>query len=140
LWTYLELGAFDSAVPCARAHAKELLWEWGLSDVAETVGLVVSELITNAVQASKGLAGAWHRGTWRAGAPPVRLWLSSDRARVLVQVWDGDHRLPERSEVQDLEAESGRGLMIVNGLCEAWGAYRPDAGSGKVVWGITRFN
>ncbi len=137
LWSYLELGALDSAVPCARAYAKEMLWEWGLNELGETVGLVVSELVTNSVQASKGLAGAWYGGTWRAGVPPVRLWLSSDKERVLIQVWDGDHGMPVRREIEDLEAESGRGLMIVDAFCEEWGAYRPEGGSGKVIWART---
>jgi hypothetical protein len=30
LHSYLELGAFPSAVPCARLHAKQVAWEWGL--------------------------------------------------------------------------------------------------------------
>jgi len=29
LRSYLELGALPSAVPCARLHAKQVLWEWG---------------------------------------------------------------------------------------------------------------
>lgn len=28
LQTFLELGAFPSAVPCARLHARHMLWEW----------------------------------------------------------------------------------------------------------------
>lgn len=136
LQSSLELGALPTAVPCARAHAMQMLWEWGLSELAETVGLVVSELVTNGVRASKGLTGGRYGGTWRVGPPPVRIWLSSDKERVLIQIWDGDHRMPVRSEAQDLEAEGGRGLMIVEALCEGWGAYRPEGGSGKMVWGV----
>jgi hypothetical protein len=29
LRSYLELGALPTAVPCARLHARHLLWEWG---------------------------------------------------------------------------------------------------------------
>jgi hypothetical protein len=29
LRSHLELGALSSAVPCARLHAKHVLWEWG---------------------------------------------------------------------------------------------------------------
>jgi hypothetical protein len=29
LRSHLELGALPSAVPCARLHAKHVLWEWG---------------------------------------------------------------------------------------------------------------
>jgi hypothetical protein len=48
-------GAFPSAVPCARMHARQIVWEWGLAALAEPVELVVSELITNAVRACEGL-------------------------------------------------------------------------------------
>ena len=27
--SHLELGALDSAVPCARLHARQVVWEWG---------------------------------------------------------------------------------------------------------------
>ena len=30
LRSYLELGALPTAVPCARLHARHLMWEWGL--------------------------------------------------------------------------------------------------------------
>jgi hypothetical protein len=28
LQSHLELGAFDTAVPCARLHTRQVLWEW----------------------------------------------------------------------------------------------------------------
>src|ERR1700735_440426 len=55
LQSHLELGAFDTAVPCARLHARQVLWEWGLKEIAETAELVISEIVTNAVRASGGL-------------------------------------------------------------------------------------
>jgi hypothetical protein len=30
LQSHLELGALPTAVPCARLHARQMLWEWGL--------------------------------------------------------------------------------------------------------------
>jgi hypothetical protein len=56
LRSFLELGAFPGAVPCARLYARQMLWEWrltGLSDIAE---LLISELVTNAVQISNEIA------------------------------------------------------------------------------------
>jgi len=53
----LTLGPLPSAVPCARAHAVACLWEWGMSGAGDTVALVVSELITNSVAASRALDG-----------------------------------------------------------------------------------
>lgn len=133
LQTSLELGALPSAVPCARLHARQVLWEWGLSALTETIELVVSELITNAMQASDGLVGSRFGGRWTPGSPPVRLWLTSDGERVVVQVWDGSHNVPQ---VQDPElgAESGRGLLLVECLSNDWGSYTLERSSGKIVW------
>jgi anti-sigma regulatory factor (Ser/Thr protein kinase) len=112
-----------------------VLWEWGLDELAEAVEMVVSELVTNGVQASEGMAGSCCRGRWSPGVPPVRLWLCSDKERVLVQVWDGNDRRPERKEV-DLEAVGGRGLLLVETLSAEWGTYAPERSSGKVVWAL----
>ena len=49
--SYLELGSLPTAAPCARLHAMMVLWEWDLGALAPTAAVVVSELVTNAVQA-----------------------------------------------------------------------------------------
>jgi len=43
LRSYLELAALPGAVPCARLHTRQVVWEWGLQELAETVELVVSD-------------------------------------------------------------------------------------------------
>ncbi len=134
LHSYLELAALPSAVPCARLHARALLWEWGLPDSGGTAELVVSELTTNAVQASAGLTASRYDGRWSPGAPPVRVWLCSDRQRVVAAVWDGSDRRPARAVPDDPEAEGGRGLLLVEMLSEQWGVTL--RGSGKVVWAV----
>jgi hypothetical protein len=131
----LELGAFPSAVPCARLHTRQIVWEWGLGGIAGTVELVVSELTTNAVNASAVAAGGPAGGKAGWLAPRwVALFLASDRHRVLVQVWDGDPAPPQLAGVAE-NAESGRGLLLVEALSEDWDWYWP-AGSnqGKWVW------
>src|ERR1700730_6670604 len=75
LGSYLELAPLASAVSCTRLHARHVLWEWGLPAFDDTVPLIVSELVTNAVQASAGLTGSRHDGRWTPGTPPIRLWL-----------------------------------------------------------------
>jgi len=35
--SFLELGALPSAVPCARLHARQLTWEWGLDALSAKV-------------------------------------------------------------------------------------------------------
>jgi hypothetical protein len=61
--------------------------------------------------------------------------VQSDWERVLVQVWDANHLLPVRQE-PELEAEHGRGLLLVEYLSERWGAFRPEGSSGKIVWAL----
>jgi hypothetical protein len=116
-------------------HATQVLWEWTLESAVEAVELIVSELVTNGLQASAGLVASRYQGRWTPGVPPVRLWLCSDWKNVLVQVWDGNDRRPERKDV-DLEAVGGRGLLLVETLSAEWGTYTPKQSSGKVVWAL----
>jgi Histidine kinase-like ATPase domain len=135
LRTFLELGALPTAVPCARLHTRQVLWEWHLDVLSEAAELIVSELVTNAVRASAGLTGSRRAGRWVPGTPPVRLWLASDRHRVLIQVWDASDRHPAPQHPGP-EAESGRGLLLVASLSAEWGSYPPERSTGKVVWAI----
>src|SRR5690348_1671991 len=48
----LDLGCLPSAVPCARLHTRAILAEWGLAHLNDTAELLVSELATNALQAT----------------------------------------------------------------------------------------
>ena len=114
LCSYLELGALPTAVPCARLHARHLVWEWGLDGLAENAELLVSELVTNAVQAMAG----------QDDQSAVCLRLSSDNTRLLIEVWDADPRPPAPKDlgadgIPDLEEEGGRGLFLVAALSRA---------------------
>ncbi len=122
----LPLGPLPTAPSCARAHARMIVTEWGMASLADAVASVVTELITNAVAASRALEG---------GPYPVWLFLLSDRADVLVMVWDAVESPPQRLEPAD-DSESGRGLVLVDALAAAWGTYPAtwDRMPGKVVW------
>lgn len=135
LESHLALGAMKSAVPSARLHARLVVMEWGLSEIARTIELVVSELVTNAVAASEGLAVGRHNGRSGLRNSSVGLWLRSDKEKVLVQVWDGNQLKPHRQE-PGLEAEGGRGLLLVEAFCADWGTYVPNGWAGKVVWAL----
>ncbi len=134
-FSYLELGALPTAVPCARLHVRQVLWEWGLPELSHPTELLVSELMTNAVRASNGLTGSRFAGRWTPGVPPVRLWLARDGHNVMIQVWDGDNQRPIRKDAQ-LDEESGRGLLLVEYMSAAWGCFTPERSSGKVVWAV----
>jgi hypothetical protein len=133
--SYLELGSLPTAAPCARLHTKLVLWEWDLGALGQTAVLVVSELVTNAVQASAGIADSRFAGNWAPGTPPVRMWLSADEYRLVIQVWDGSDQPPVPQPVEP-EADSGRGLLLVGSLSAEWGCYAPENSSGKVVWAV----
>lgn len=133
--SYLELGAATWAVPLARLHARQALGIWGLGDSTGAAEIVVSELVTNAVSASEGVAGSCFMGQWSPGRPPIRLWLASQDDRVVIGVWDGSDDLPEQQAPDDT-AERGRGLMLIDVLSTSWGVCRPDKSSGKVVWAV----
>jgi two-component sensor histidine kinase len=91
------------------------------------------ELVTNALHASAGLTGSHYRGQWVPGAPPIRIWLCSDDQRVLIQVWDSNDQSPVTQQ-PSAEAESGRGLWLVEMLSEDQGTYLLEGTTGKVVW------
>ena len=121
----LEFGPLPSAVSCARLHARELLWEWGLTGLSEGTELVVSELVTNGIRASGAES---HPG-------PVRLMLLSDGTRVLILVWDASLRPPVRMDACD-DAENGRGMVLVETFSAQWDWYYPPDAGGKVVWAL----
>jgi anti-sigma regulatory factor (Ser/Thr protein kinase) len=133
LHSFLELGALDGAVPSARLHARHVLWEWGLAALADDAELVVSELVTNGVQASRAMTHA-----------AIRLWLASDRVQVMICVWDASLKPPVRMDAAE-DAENGRGLLLVEAVSKQWGWFPDEAGGppggdhhGKVVWAVVR--
>jgi anti-sigma regulatory factor (Ser/Thr protein kinase) len=123
LHTYMELGALPGAVTCARLHARQILWEWGYSAAGDTVELLVSELVTNAMYASRAMNQDI----------PLRFWLLSDKTRVVISVWDGNPHPPVRRPIS-ADAESGRGLLLVETLSDQWDWYAHQTFGGKVVW------
>jgi anti-sigma regulatory factor (Ser/Thr protein kinase) len=120
--SHLELTALPGAVPRARHYARRVLADWDLRALGEPAELVVSELVTNAIQA----AGA-HR--------QVRLRLASDRARVLIEVQDGSPQPPVPADAT-AEDECGHGLRLVEAMSAAWDWYPHRASGGKVVWAL----
>jgi serine/threonine-protein kinase RsbW len=127
LHSSLVLGALPTAVPCARLHARQVLWEWGVRVDVDTAELMVSELITN------GLKASWATG-WN---PPVRLCMAAGASSLRIEVWDGNEQPPAPPAldgVPDLEGEGGRGLFLVEALSQGWGWYPTRNPLGKVTW------
>lgn len=124
LQSFLELAALPGAVPCARLHTRQVMWEWGLLGLRDSVELLVSELATNAVNASRCLRHV----------SPMALRLLSDTAHVLILVQDASLEPPVRMGI-DVDGEGGRGLLLVAALSDQWDWYLAEAG-GKVVWAV----
>ncbi|GBQ00407.1 hypothetical protein SSP531S_18220 [Streptomyces spongiicola] len=112
---YWFLDPEDSAPGRARRLARRALARWGLEELSDSVELLVSEVVTNAV---------------RYAERPVTLRLL--RTDVLrCEVGDDSPQLPRQRRARDTD-EGGRGLFLVNRLARRWGATRLS--SGKVVW------
>ena len=120
--SYLELAPLPSAIPCARLHAVHVLHEWGFRSLAEDAALIVSELVTNAADASVVLPKR----------PPIAVRLLATEKLLRIEVWDCS---PLDLEPRDAEAddECGRGLMVVAALSDRWGSKRTGY-QRKVVW------
>jgi anti-sigma regulatory factor (Ser/Thr protein kinase) len=138
LHSRLELAALPTAVACARLHAKHLVWEWGLEQLADDIELIVSELVTNSLKATVALGqnGNPRRMTT---VPWIELRLYSDGRQVLIEVWDGNHQppVPQGLGTEGIPAlgdEGGRGLFLVETLSHKWGYYAtPAAEQGQMV-------
>ncbi|QFG21682.1 ATP-binding protein [Actinomadura sp. WMMB 499] len=141
----------------ARHFALSRLDDWDLADLSDDVGLVVSELVTNALRhGGPGTDGrragdAVHREdaygcatTGALGDPSdplgsapsaIRLRLVHEGPWLLCGILDASRAAPRRKE-PDYIAETGRGLHLVDSFSVRWG-WRTLA-QGKVVWALFR--
>jgi anti-sigma regulatory factor (Ser/Thr protein kinase) len=106
----------------------------GLHNLADTIELVVSELVTNAVKASTDQDQRPYY-TDERGLACIHLRLSADRHAALVEVRDENFKLPAPNQA-GLDDESGRGLLLVEALAERWGWDLAATGRGKIVWAL----
>jgi anti-sigma regulatory factor (Ser/Thr protein kinase) len=89
---------------------------WDGPEGRDAAVLLVDELVTNAIR---------HAGT------PVDLVIEADDDALHVEVFDAHPGLPVSREPEPMHV-SGRGLVMVAALAEAWGV-RPEP-EGKAVW------
>jgi anti-sigma regulatory factor (Ser/Thr protein kinase) len=116
----LTLGAISSTPRTARMSARAQLCQWGRPDLADDTEAIVTELVTNAVQASE------------TAGTPVALRLVLTAVSVVVEVLDRAPGVPDPRPPGGAEAENGRGLLMVAFLSRDWGWTRTQAG--KIVW------
>lgn len=126
------LPAFPASVALARRHVRDTLSAWGRPDLADTVELIASELVTNAIAATQNLYTGPAGGP--GGGPPGEVWLGMAYVKdfVLLEVGDASEKRPEPRQA-DPEDLGGRGLWLVGELATCWGC-RPRRAGGKIVW------
>ena len=113
----LLLDPRPESVAIARRFLRARCVEWGCADIIEDAQLVLSELVTNALV---------HAG----GSCEVIARLSPGALHL--DVLDGGSGTPDPQLPSGLE-DHGRGLMLVGGLCVAWGIDAAPGGK-KLVW------
>ncbi len=130
--SYLELVTLPSAPFWARRHTRAALHAWQLHpDTVETAELLVSELVTNTLKAD----GPVHQpNTGIDQVERIALTLRLMPGRVVIEVFDNDPNPPVMTNATD-DAESGRGLMLVQALSKEWGHHFLPSG-GKTVYCI----
>ncbi|MFI5725451.1 ATP-binding protein [Streptomyces cyaneofuscatus] len=124
LQVQLEVGPDPAEVGRARRWARSRLVGSGIGDdepLAETLILLISELVTNAVV--------------HTGCPAVLRMLfgggGGGAGTVRVEVADASDRPPLQRHAEG-EDTNGRGLELVDGLADRWG-WQPE-GAGKQIW------
>lgn len=115
-----ELAAHPSSPAQARRLARTRLTGWSVCpDTCDTVALVITELVTNAIV---------HTASSRV---VCELLDRGDTVRIAVHDEGCAPGEPQPSP-QRPEEEHGRGLLLVDALCRAWGAQ--ERGAGLLVW------
>ena len=122
----VRLAALPSAVPWARRVLRHMLHEWRLESMTEPAALLVSELVTNAVEASAGRVGGDH-----GKLPVIGLTIRLTAASLALEVWDASPLRPVPQKV-DIAVDHGRGLLLIDALADSWGHRAADGG--KIVW------
>ena len=113
----LALHRHPTEVARARRHVAQVFHD--IDDEARsTLQILTSEVVTNAIAHGRG---------------DIMLWASRAVHEARVEVLDGSPEAPRPMSPAE-DAESGRGLFLLEALSSAWGV-RPIPGrSGKSVW------
>lgn len=113
-----------SSVPRARAVLLAALGDWGAGrELVETAELVLSELVTNALQVRVP----------RDRLVGVRIVHSELNGVLRIEVSDAGGGRPEVRVPTENET-GGRGLMLVEAVAYRWGVKLRPAEIGKTVW------
>ncbi|ULR51994.1 SpoIIE family protein phosphatase [Streptomyces deccanensis] len=104
----------------ARQQIRELLHDWTCADQVDSAVLLVSEMLTNVLVHTDADALLVAEMTGDGG-----------KRRIRVEVTDASDDLPHKRHPGEL-ASSGRGLVLMDMLADAWGV--DPRGDGKSIW------
>jgi len=112
------------SVRAARHDLRQILNGWDASDLADTAELVLSELLTNALRYASSPSGL-----------PVQTHYEHLPDGVRIEVHDFGSAFAVQKDPSD-EAESGRGLPLVDALTHSRWGITEEPGPGKRVWAV----
>ncbi|MER7947479.1 SpoIIE family protein phosphatase [Streptomyces sp. NPDC096079] len=104
----------------AREQVRQLLHDWSDEDQRDSAVLMVSEMVTNVLVHTDGDA-----------LLVAEVACGEKSRRVRVEVSDGSDELPHKRHPGEM-ASSGRGLVLMEMLADAWGV--DPRGEGKAIW------
>ncbi|MFE5615366.1 SpoIIE family protein phosphatase [Streptomyces sp. NPDC056543] len=107
-------------IAAARRHVRQLLHDWTDEDQLDSAVLMVSEMVTNVLIHTDGDA-----------LLVVEVTCTGEARRLRVEVSDGSDELPHKRHPGEM-ASSGRGLLLMEMLADAWGV--DPRGEGKSIW------
>lgn len=114
--TGVALPSEPDSVATARRLVRHVTSSWGGGDLTDTVALLATELVANAV---------------RHGGDDIDIVIRVAEDCVRVEVRDSSDAVPTKRDASD-DKESGRGVALVDALSEAWGC--DPTVDGKSVW------
>ena len=109
----VRLTTGSAAAPEARSQVRAAIGAWEVPVDPNVAVLLTSELVTNAIR--------------HEGGETVTLAVTCSCGQLRVDVHDTSRSLPVLVEAP-VDAEAGRGLMLVATLSDEWGVYRTPAG------------
>jgi len=109
----VRLATGPAAAGEARRQVRAAIRDWDLPADPDVALLLTSELVTNAIMHEAGES--------------ITLGIRCFRGRLRVDVYDTSRSFPVVTAAEG-DAETGRGLMLVDTLATEWGFYRTPAG------------
>jgi hypothetical protein len=109
----IRLARVPSSAAEARSQVREAVRAWKIPVDPDIAMLLTSDLVTNAIAHGDGAT--------------VTLAIRCSRGHLRVDVYDSARSRPAAVD-QPVDAETGRGLILVATLSTEWGSFRTPAG------------